>query len=62
MKINTEKLTEIMSRRLETNETLAKKTGLSVGTISRIRNGREPRVSTLRKLTEALECSIEDLI
>lgn len=62
MKINIEKLTEMMSRRLETNETLAKKTGLSVGTISRIRNGREPRVSTLRKLTEALECSIEDLI
>ena len=61
MKIDTEKLSEIMSRRLETNESLAKKTGLSIGTISRIRNGREPRISTLRKLTEALECSLEDL-
>lgn len=61
MKINPEKLVNVMKKRLETNASLAEKIGVNVATISHMRNGRGVRVSTMKKLVEALECNVEDL-
>lgn len=46
-----------------TNKILAKKTGLPVGTISRIASGetKEPTLKTLRLIAKAFDCSIDDL-
>jgi len=61
MKIDIEKLNDMMKNRLETNSSLADKMGVNVATVSRIRNGRDLRISTMKKLTEALECTVDDL-
>ena len=61
MKIDIEKLNDMMKQRLETNASLAEKMNVNVATVSRIRNGRDLRISTMKKLTEALECTVEDL-
>lgn len=46
-----------------TNKILAEKTGLPVGTISRIASGetKEPTLKTLRLIAKAFDCSIDDL-
>lgn len=61
MKIDIEKLNDMMKNRLETNSSLAEKMGVNVATVSRIRNGRDLRISTMKKLTEALNCTVDDL-
>lgn len=61
MKIDIEKLNDMMKQRLETNASLAEKMNVNVATVSRIRNGRDLRISTMKKLTEALECTVDDL-
>jgi transcriptional regulator with XRE-family HTH domain len=46
-----------------TNKILAEKTGLPVGTISRIASGetKEPTLKTLRLIAKAFDCTIDDL-
>jgi len=61
MKIDIEKLNDMMKNRLETNSSLADKMGVNVATVSRILNGRDIKISTMKKLTEALECTVDDL-
>lgn len=61
MKIDIEKLNDMMKNRLETNSSLAEKMGVNAATVSRIRNGRDLRISTMKKLTEALNCTVDDL-
>ena len=45
----------------KTNEDLAELSGLSVGTISAIRNGGDARVSSLRKVASALGVPMQQL-
>lgn len=45
----------------KTNEELAELSGLSVGTISAIRNGGDARVSSLRKVASALGVPMQQL-
>ena len=56
------RLREWRQRRLLTQEDLAKKSGVGVNTIIRIEGGQWPRISTLRKLAEALELTPDELI
>jgi len=56
------KLWEWRQRRLLTQEQLAKKAGVGVNTIIRIEGGQWPRISTLRKLAQALDVTPDDLI
>lgn len=46
-----------------TNEILAQKTGLPVGTISRIASGqtKAPTLKTLRLIARAFNCTVDDL-
>lgn len=46
-----------------TNEAIAEKTGLPVGTISRIASGqtKEPTLRTLRLIAKAFNCTVDDL-
>jgi transcriptional regulator with XRE-family HTH domain len=46
-----------------TNKILAEKTGLPVGTISRIASGetKEPTLKTLRLIANAFGCTVDDL-
>ncbi|MDO5437713.1 MAG: helix-turn-helix domain-containing protein [bacterium] len=46
-----------------TNEALAEKSGLPVGTISRIASGqtKEPTLKTLRRIAKALNCTVDEL-
>lgn len=45
-------------------EELAKRTGLSVATVSKLEEGRiaDPRVSTIVKLALGLSCRVDDLL
>lgn len=49
-------------RRALTLRDITAKTGLSSQTLVRIEQGHEPRPSTLRKLAEALDVPLDDLI
>jgi transcriptional regulator with XRE-family HTH domain len=49
-------------RRDLTQEQLAVAAGLTSKTIRNLEQGGSPRVGTLSKLAEALNCSVEDLI
>ncbi len=46
-----------------TNETLAEKSGLPIGTVSRIASGqtKEPTLKTLRLIAKAFNCTVDDL-
>ena len=46
-----------------TNKEIAKRTGYSVATIDRIAAGKikAPKLSTIRKIAEVFNCSVEDL-
>lgn len=59
-----EKLKDARRRAVLTQEGLADKSGVGVATIIRIERGQieEPRVSTLRKLAEALEIDARELM
>lgn len=60
-----ERLEAARDRRLWTQEELAQKSSVPVVTISRIENDRysqRPRISTLRKLAEALSVPVEWLV
>lgn len=57
------KLKRAREKRLMTQEELAKSTGISVTSISRIENGaHKPRFSTVKKLAAALGVEPERLI
>ncbi len=50
------RLRAIRESRTLTQRELAEKAGITHATISRIENGQSARVSTVRKLVEALDC------
>jgi len=57
------KLKEVRERLLVTQAELAERTGIAEATISRLENGiQTPRISTARKLAEALSVLPEELI
>ena len=49
-------------RRLLTQEELAEKAGVGVATIARIEAGQGARLSTLRKLAQALDVTADELL
>jgi transcriptional regulator with XRE-family HTH domain len=54
---------EWRQRRLLTQAELADRIGVSVGTINRIERGvHRPRLSTIRRIANALDLSPEDLV
>lgn len=56
-------LREARERALLTQEELANKSGVTVSTISRLENGlQSARISTIRKLAEAVGAESDDLI
>ena len=58
-----EKLKEIRTRRLLTQEELAEKASVSAATVVNIeRNNQEPRFRTIRKLAKALEVDPTELL
>jgi transcriptional regulator with XRE-family HTH domain len=56
------RLREWRQRRLLTQEELAEKAGVGVTTIVRIEAGQGARISTLRKLAQALDITAEQLM
>lgn len=56
------RLKEWRQRRLLTQDDLSKKSGVGVNTIIRIEGGQWPRISTLRKLAEALQVTPDELL
>ena len=63
MQVDGARLREARLRRMLTLRELAARTGVGFDTISRIETGRQrPRISTLRRLAEALGVEAEDLI
>ncbi len=57
------RLREWRERRALTQRELAAKAGMTVSTVNRIENGlQRPRISTVRKLAEALGVAPEELI
>lgn len=56
------RLREWRTRRLLTQEELARKSGVGVTTIIRIEAGQGARISTLRKLAKALAVTADQLI
>ena len=56
------RLREWRQRRLLSQEELAKKAGIGVTTVVRIEGGQGARLSTLRKLAEALDITADQLL
>ena len=57
------RLREVRERLFVTQAELAERTGIAEATISRLENGAQrPRISTVRKIAEALGVQPEDLI
>jgi transcriptional regulator with XRE-family HTH domain len=57
------RLREVRERRLLTQAELAERAGLTEATVNRIERGiHEPRISTVRRLAEALKVEPEELI
>ncbi len=57
------KLREVRERLFVTQADLAQRTGIAEATISRLENGAQrPRISTVRKIAEALNVAPEDLV
>ena len=56
-----EKLARLKARRGMTTDALSLKSGIPKGTINKVLNGetRNPTISTLKALAEALECPLE---
>ena len=58
-----EKLKQIRTRRLLTQEELAEKAGVSAATVVNVeRNNQEPHFRTIRKLAKALDVDPTDLL
>ncbi len=58
-----EKLKEIRTRRLLTQEELAEKAGVSAATVVNVeRNNQEPHFRTIRKLAKALDVDPTELL
>jgi transcriptional regulator with XRE-family HTH domain len=58
-----DKLKEIRTRRLLTQEELAEKAGVSAATVVNVeRNNQEPHFRTIRKLAKALEVDPTELL
>ena len=58
-----EKLKEIRTRRLLTQEELAEKAGVSAATVVNVeRNNQEPHFRTIRKLAKALDIDPTELL
>jgi transcriptional regulator with XRE-family HTH domain len=58
-----EKLKQIRTRRLLTQEELAEKAGISAATVVNVeRNNQEPHFRTIRKLAKALEIDPTELL
>jgi transcriptional regulator with XRE-family HTH domain len=58
-----EKLKEVRTRRLLTQDELAEKAGVSQSTIANIeRNNAEPQFRTIRKLAKALDIDPTELV
>lgn len=56
-------LREVRERKLVTQEELAERTGMTRANISRLENGlQRPRISTIRKLAEALGVHPDELV
>ncbi len=63
MRLDSAKLREGRQRRLLTQAELAKRAGTTEATVNRLENGMQTaRISTIRKLAEALEVPAEELI
>lgn len=62
--MNIEKIKIIMKQKNLTKYRLAKLTGLSESGLSDIFNGhkKDPRISTVKKIANALEVSVEEII
>jgi len=56
------KLREWRQRRLLSQEELARKAGVGVTTVIRIEGGQGARLSTLRKLADALDVTADQLL
>ena len=57
------KLREVRQRLFVTQAELAERTGIAEATLSRLENGvQRPRISTVRKIAEALGVAPEDLV
>lgn len=57
------RLRQVRERLLVTQAELSERAGITESTLSRIENGlQRPRISTLRKIAEALGVSSEELI
>lgn len=63
MKCDTAAFERLMKEHFYTNATLAAEMGVNVMTVSKLRTGKaEPRVSTLKKLCEALNCEPGEIL
>jgi DNA-binding XRE family transcriptional regulator len=63
VRVDGQKLKEWRERRLLTLRELGARSGVQFHTIHAIEVGKqEPRISTLRKLVEALEISVEEVL
>ena len=63
MHLDKAKFEKAMKQNFFNNEKLAKACGVSVPTISRLRNGKtEPQAATLEKICKALNCSPSDIM
>ncbi len=63
MRLDSAKLREARQRRLLTQAELGKRAGTTEATVNRLENGLQTaRISTIRKLAEALEIPAEELI
>lgn len=62
-KEGTSKLQEIMNNQNITDQELSDKSGVHFNTIRLIRTGefKQPRITTLRKLAKALNCTAKDI-
>lgn len=58
-----DRIKELRTRRLMTQEELAEKTGLAAATLSRIENNlHSPSISTLKALTKALDVDVTEIV
>jgi transcriptional regulator with XRE-family HTH domain len=63
MGLNVGRLREVRERRFVTQAELADRTGIARATLSRLENGEQrPRISTVRKIADALGVQPEDLV
>lgn len=63
MKISISKLSVAMvNAGIDSSKRLAEVSGVSVNTISRLRNGGSAKITTLRRLAEALGVSPSDIL